>query len=74
MADAPGVGAEGAPRACIMLNRLDLLQVVGFPPDVVQQLDALVRTTWTKGVQKHKYEDGCWEWKLSGRPCTPTAS
>lgn len=61
--------SPGAKRACVMLNRSDLLQAVGFPPDLTTKLDIVIRATWAKGVQKHKFEDGCWEWKLSGRPC-----
>lgn len=69
-AAGPGIAlGAGAKRACVMLNRMDLLQLVGFAPDVIQRLDVVIRQTWDKGVQKHKFEDGCWEWKLSGRPC-----
>jgi hypothetical protein len=67
----PGI-RWGAKRACIMLNRTDLLQTVGFPVDVAERMDGLVRAEWKKGVQKQKYHEGCWEWKLSGRPCTPS--
>lgn len=59
----------GVKRACIMLNRTDLLQMVGFPVDAAERVDGIVRIEWKKGVQKQKYHEGCWEWKLSGRPC-----
>lgn len=56
-------------RACIMLARIDQLQVVNFPSEITQLLDTLIRGVWKKGVQQFKFEDGLWQWKLKGRPC-----
>jgi hypothetical protein len=53
-----------------MLNRTDLLQLVGFPDDVEKMVDKVVSDNWKKGIQRHNHEEGSWTWKLSGRPCT----
>lgn len=52
-----------------MLNRTDLLQLAGFPNEVEKIVDKVVLNNWKRGIQRHQHEDGCWTWKLSGRPC-----
>jgi hypothetical protein len=54
--------------ACISLNMTDRLRLIRFPSDQVPQIEQVVRTSWTRGVQETRKYGVSHEIKLKGNP------